>query len=46
MREDYMDYIPEREPITKEATQALEDLHDDISVSFDREERQEELLDE
>lgn len=37
MRENYEDYVPERDPITKETAQESEDLHDDVLASFDDE---------
>ncbi len=35
MRENYEDYVPERDPITKETAQESEDLDDDLLASFD-----------
>lgn len=46
MREDYRDYIPERDPITRETTQALEDLHDNILASLEDEQKPKEPLEE
>ncbi len=38
MREDYSEYIPERDPVIKETSQDLEDLHDDILDSLEQQE--------
>lgn len=46
MREDYMDYMPERDPIMTETAEALEDLHDDILASLEDEQKPKEPLEE
>lgn len=41
MREDYKEYLPQRDPIIRETVQEQDDLHDDALDSSEEEEPQE-----